>query len=100
MVFFENVFPPLFEDFLAKIRKKIKIGKVRKTDEERYYFEEKKRFHSSKKHLLQGWRVQNIPEVAECLASLILQMQHLFDDKNSEGENVSFGAFNLHFMKI
>ena len=33
-----------------KIRKKIKVGKIRKSDEETDYLE-KKRFHPSKRHI-------------------------------------------------
>ena len=38
----------IFEIFLAKNQKKIKVGKVRKSDEETEYFEKK---NASKRHL-------------------------------------------------
>ena len=39
--FFENVFPPYLWGFFGKNQKKIKVGKVRKYDEETDYFEKK-----------------------------------------------------------
>ena len=41
----------IFEVFLAENQKQIKFGKIRKYGEETEYFEKKKRFHPSKKHL-------------------------------------------------
>ena len=57
MVFFlENVFPLYFWDFSGENQKKIKVGKVRKYDEETDYFEKKNAFIPQKASLtmLQG----------------------------------------------
>ena len=68
--FLKMSFHLIFQVFLAKIRKKFKVGNVRNYDEEAEYSEKKKRFHPPKRHLQQCWRAQNIPEVAECLVQL------------------------------
>ena len=49
--FLKMSFHPIFEVFLAKIREKLKVGKVRKNDEETEYFDKKKLFHPSERHL-------------------------------------------------
>ena len=49
--FLKISFHPIFEVSRLKIRKKLQLEKLEKNDEETEYFE-KKRFHTSKRHLL------------------------------------------------
>ena len=69
-LFRENVFSTLIGFLQSQ-----KIGKIRNYDEERVFFERKKRFHPFKRHLQQNWWVENMPVVAGRLAHLILESQ-------------------------
>ena len=77
-------FLPLLEGCLAE--KEEKFGKNRNYVKEEYF--EKKRFHSSERHLQQSWgegRLQKIPVAAECLDSSSIPIA----DSNYERQRLS-----------
>ena len=74
-------FLPLLEGCLAE--KEEKFGKNRNYVKDEYF--EKKRFHSSERHLQQIWGAQKLPVVAECLDSSSIPIA----DSNYEGQRLS-----------
>ena len=52
---------------LAKSQKALNVGKTRKYDEERVFFQEKKRFHLFKSLLYKNEKAQNMPLAAGLL---------------------------------